>query len=193
MKMSLQEKLAVLDRLDEEIISLMESEDAIVREIEQSDAFQQEVFAIMVRIDKLPYGTRSLSHTAPAVTTTSSGAVSNVKLPKLTIAPFSGSLTDWMMFWDSYKTATEENPSLTEVERFSYTMCFRSLLRGPALEAISGLALTAANYKQAVAVLQKRFGDKQVIISRHMDELMNLEAVHSDHHLRDLRKLYDRA
>ena len=61
------------------------------------------------------------------------------------------------------------------------------------MEANSGLTLSAANYVQAVATIQKRFGERGVIISKHKDALMSLELVHSDRHLGDLSKLYDRA
>ena len=79
---------------------------------------------------------------------------------------------------------------MSDVEKFSY---LKSFLQGPALEAVSGFTLSTANYEKALEVLQKRFGDQQLIISRHMDALMRLEPVISDRHLRDLRKLYDNA
>ena len=190
-KMSLQEKLAIIKGLDAEILDLVESEDAVMEEIEQSDAFKQDMYEVLVRIEQLSLrdSTSSLlepSRSMPRVDAPS--GASKVKLPKLTIQPFNGEPTNWMTFWDSYQMAINDNTSLTEIEKFSY---LRSLLQGPALDAISGLALSAANYKQAVDILQKRFGNKQMIISKHMDVLMNLEPVTSDRHLRDLRKLYD--
>ena len=56
----------------------------------------------------------------------------------------------------------------------------RSLLQGPALDAVAGLTLTDANYNEAVQVLTSRFGNKQLIIDRYMDILLNLEAVVSN-------------
>ena len=113
---------------------------------------------------------------------------SKVKLPKLTIQPFGGDLTNWTTFWDSYKAAIHDNGSLSEIEKFNY---LRSLLQGPALDAVSGLTLTAANYEEAISVLQKRFGNKQQIVARHMDILLNVEPVTSNYDLSRLRKLYD--
>ena len=40
-------------------------------------------------------------------------------------------------------------------------------------------------------MLKKRFGNRQLIVNRHMDLLLNLDAVTSQHDLRGLRKLYD--
>ena len=52
------------------------------------------------------------------------------------------------------------------------------------------MTLTAANYKAAVEILQRRFGSKQQIISKHMDILLNLDSVVSAS-AKALRHLYD--
>ena len=67
----------------------------------------------------------------------------------------------------------------------------KSLLEGTAQEAISGLTLTSTNYKDAITILKKRFGNKQQIISKHMDILVNVEPVTSQYHLKTLHHLYD--
>ena len=54
-----------------------------------------------------------------------------------------------------------------------------------------GLKLTSANYGEAITILKKRFGNKQLIITRHMDVLLNVDAVTSQHNLRGLRHLYN--
>ena len=53
---------------------------------------------------------------------------------------------------------------------------------------MAGLSLTSANYKEAIDILQKRFGDKSQITAKHMEALMGLEAVTN---LPALRQLYD--
>ena len=58
-----------------------------------------------------------------------------------------------------------------------------------AAESISGLTLTNANYEEAVAVLKKWYGNKQQIISTHMDALLILEAVTSHSNFKSLRCL----
>lgn len=60
-----------------------------------------------------------------------------------------------------------------------------------AAEAISGLTLTVDDYKEAVLILKKRFGNKQQIITKHMDILFSLEPVTSQHNLCGLCHLYD--
>ena len=44
----------------------------------------------------------------------------------------------------------------------------------------------------ALNILKERFGNKQVIISKHMSMLLNLEKVKSSLLIKDLRSLYDK-
>ena len=113
---------------------------------------------------------------------------SKVKLPKISLPRFNGDPVKWTSFWDSYQSAIHLNSELTEVDKFNY---LRSLLEHTAFDAIAGLTLSAANYQQAIEILRKRFGNKQVIISKHMDTLMNMDAISSDRNLKELRRLYD--
>ena len=44
----------------------------------------------------------------------------HIKLPKLTIRPFDGHITQWTPFWDSYNSVIYANASLTNVDKFNY-------------------------------------------------------------------------
>ena len=111
-----------------------------------------------------------------------------MKLPKLSLHSFSGEITQWLPFWDSFKSAVHSNDQLTGVDKSNY---LKSLLTGTALECISGLTLSDANYQEAVAILEKWFGNHQRIIDRHMDQLLNVTAVKSANDLSALRRLFD--
>ena len=111
-----------------------------------------------------------------------------VKLPKLTIKKFNGELTKWVPFWDAFESAIDNNPSLTDVDRFNY---LKSYLESTASDSIAGLTLTSANYAEAIATLKKRFGSTQLIVNKHMDGLLSLPTVNSHHDVKGLRRLYD--
>lgn len=98
--------------------------------------------------------------------------VSTVKLPKIEMISFGGDKTKWIEFWDSFKCAVDKNKSLTDVERFNY---LKTKLFGEAKFAIAGLALSNENYKVAVDILLKRFGNLQEIIDVHYNELINMQ------------------
>ena len=57
---------------------------------------------------------------------------------------------------------------------------------------MAGLKLTEPNYNEAIDTLTKRFGNKQLIISRHMDTLLELEPVTAPTNIEVLRRLYDK-
>ena len=116
------------------------------------------------------------------------GHVTKVKLPKLTLKRFNGDLTKWATFWDSFVSSVHNHPGLSDVDKFNY---LNTLLEGTAAEAISGLKLTGPNYGEAVAILKRRFGTTKEIVSKHMEALVNIDAVTSQYNLKGLRHFYD--
>ena len=61
---------------------------------------------------------------------------------------------------------------------------------GDTLNAISGLAPSSQNYTQALELLEKRFGNPQLIIS-HINTLVKLPAVREQDGVHGLRTFYD--
>ena len=102
-------------------------------------------------------------------------------MPKLVIRNFSGDITCWTTFWDSFESAIDRNTGLSDIDKFNY---LKSLLEKSAAETISRLTLTADNYKKAIYILKKRF-------TKHMDILLNVEVVSSQYNIKGLRHLYD--
>ena len=152
LKLSLEEKLSTLRRLDSEILDLTE-EDALEDEIQQADEYNARVYSAMVRLKTTLESEPPPAVTPPtAPTRTVTPPERRMKLPKLTIQPFNGDLTLWTTFWDSYDSAIHQNASLTNIDKFNY---LRSLLRGSAREALSGLTLSEANYTEAIAILKR--------------------------------------
>ena len=111
-----------------------------------------------------------------------------MKLPKLVPKKINGDMTKWSTFWDLFESSIHYHPDLSDIDKFNY---LHTLLEGPASDAISGLQLTSPNYNEAISILKKRFGNRQQIITKHMDLLMNIDPVTSPHNLKALRHLYD--
>ena len=111
-----------------------------------------------------------------------------VRLPKLSLPRFNGDLMKWPTFWDSYESAIHNNDELTEVDKFNY---LRSLLQTNSPRRDSWTHPICC-YQEAVEILRKRFGNKPLINSKHMETLLNAEPVTSDQSLKELRHLYDK-
>ncbi|XP_053382192.1 uncharacterized protein LOC128549495 [Mercenaria mercenaria] len=81
---------------------------------------------------------------------------SSVKLPKIEMITFNGDKTKWVEFWDSFQCSVHNNKTLSDVEKFNY---LKTKLIGEARIAEAGLTLSNGNYKVAVDILEKRFGN----------------------------------
>lgn len=221
-KQLLLDKIKLLKTLDEEIADLV-PEDQLEEEIQQADQQIERVYMTIAKITKaLGPPSRATTPTPPVERggtgppaadppespatggggyppiprddpvrlPTPTTTTDRVKLPKISLPHFRGDLLRWTAFWDSFESAVHSNDRLSEIDKFNY---LRSLLEGTAYDAVAGLALSASNYEQAVEILKKRFGNKQLIVSKHMETLLSFSAITADNHLRDLRRLFDQA
>ena len=108
------------------------------------------------------------------------------RLPKLTIPMFGGDPLDWQPFWDSFEAAIHNNTQLNGAQKLSY---LRAQLRSDAAQAIAGLSLTSASYEHSVEVLKKRFGQRHILVSSHIQALLDLSSPTNT--LEGLRRFHD--
>ena len=193
-KATLLDKKVVLAKLDEIIVEATEDQ-KINDEIFEASEFRETLNRTLIKIDRvLDKVSSSSKNTESAMTqnqqsgTLPSSTKQKARLPKLTLRNFSGDAMSWQSFWDSFEAAVHNNEDVSKVDKFNY---LKSLLDGPAASTIAGFTLTAENYETAVKVLKERFGNDQVIVSRHMDALLSLEGVTKVDEIKKVRKLYD--
>ncbi|XP_068757290.1 uncharacterized protein [Montipora capricornis] len=159
---TLNEKLGVLTEVNERILDQLDEDDFEKEIAIKTDSSESEDDD---DIDSVWSSSRaSSSKKTKRLTQT-------VKRPKLVIKKFGGNETEYQAFWDSFDAAIHSNETLSDIEKLNY---LRSFLEGPAMATIAGLALTKNNYKVAVDLLRDRYGNKQVIISSHMESLLKL-------------------
>ena len=193
LKRSLEEKLQTLTKCDEEILSLVPEGD-IEEEIVRADEIKERLYNALSLLESSSQTASSPTNAGPVAiepsTTTDSPDVdpgsprgAKVRLPKM--PRFISDPLKWTTFCDS---SIHLNPDISKVDKFNY---LRSLLDHIALDSIDALTLSSANYQQAIDIISKRFGNKQLIISKHMDTLLNIDAISSDRNFNDLRRLYD--
>ena len=179
-----------MKQLDTEILDGVD-ESELEHKIEQADVFKEKIQMAIIDATGLISAKDPPPSERPSVVASSPvlpAATTRVKLPKLSLKKFNGDLTKWSTFWDSFESLIHQSLDLSPIDKFAY---LNSLLDGSEAEAISGLRVTAANYEEAMAILQKRFGDKKQIIAKHMDILINLNAVTAHNNIKALRQLYD--
>ena len=156
--------------------------ESIEHEVAEASEITDESTWAVVGID-LTLKSLQINSPIPTTPSTSSGlflsgatAASNVeicaKLPKLEMKRFNGRPREWQAFINCFDSAV--NPKLRNIDKMSY---LKSLIEGPASASIKGLPLTSENYNLARKILEERYGNKQVIISCHMDNLLKLPVV----------------
>ncbi|XP_062703824.1 uncharacterized protein LOC134286256 [Aedes albopictus] len=105
---------------------------------------------------------------------TASSAISRVKLPEIRLPSFGGRIREWVTYRDMFRSLIHRNDQLTEMDKFSY---LRSSLTGEALQGISSIEMTAANYPIAWDSLQERYENKKLIVKAHLDALFSVESM----------------
>ena len=92
-------------------------------------------------------------------------------LPKLKLITFDGQLTKWQQFWDVFERNIHTNGKLSNIDKFSY-LC--SLLHGTAAKVTEGFQITSANYPEAISQLKERFGQPDLMIQGHVNDLLGM-------------------
>uniref|UniRef100_A0A914X2Y2 CCHC-type domain-containing protein n=1 Tax=Plectus sambesii TaxID=2011161 RepID=A0A914X2Y2_9BILA len=82
-----------------------------------------------------------------------------IHLPELQLPTYDGDPLKWGEFWDAYEAAIHTR-GITPVQKFNYLI---GSLTGKAHTAIEGIAITNANYQEAIGILKHRFGNVNVI------------------------------
>ncbi|XP_055590224.1 uncharacterized protein LOC129742357 [Uranotaenia lowii] len=102
---------------------------------------------------------------------------SRIKLPEIRLPSFSGNLSEWVSFRDSFRTLIHNNEQLAPMEKFTY---LKSSLSGEALKEILSIELSDANYSVAWEILTERYENKKLIVKTYLDALFCLEPIRKE-------------
>ena len=102
---------------------------------------------------------------------TSSQRQNNIHLPKLSNELFEGDPKHFLEFLDLFLFSIHENDSISNVQKLTY---LKGLLKGDAASCISGFKITDENYEACMSLLKERYNNKQLTVSSHMTNVLNL-------------------
>ena len=174
--------------LDSEYLNLLESDEDYNEAYNESSQLRAKIDIITGSVTRL-LDSQKVEPSHTPVSSHEPKAPIAVKLPKLEIKKFSGNPSQWRSFWDSFQAAVGKHPHIEDVQKFNF---LKGLVEGRAAAAISGLELSSGNYNQAVSILSDRFGSKQVVITHHMDTLLQIQPVQAGTDVKQLRAVYDK-
>ncbi|XP_070557198.1 uncharacterized protein [Ptychodera flava] len=108
------------------------------------------------------------------------------KLSKLQLSMFSGDCLKWTTFIDTFKAAVDHDQTLEDIQKFQY---LTAQVDGEAVRTVKGLQLSNANYKEALQLLEVRYGKKHKIIFVSYESAMDLPK--PDNNNESVRSFYD--
>ena len=184
------EKIEKAKELDTKTLDSLKT-DELDNELDQILKRNDKFHKILVKIGSCLYSSKQLESEFSSLSIHSSNNTSNkvkIKLPKLELFKFNGDITMWQTFWDQFNSSFHYNEDIRDVNKFNYLPSF---ICDEAREMISELAPTSSNYKTAVDILQKRYGNTQVWISSFMNKFVTLAKLKNDKDIKALRKLLD--
>ncbi|UYV82266.1 hypothetical protein LAZ67_21001503 [Cordylochernes scorpioides] len=85
-------------------------------------------------------------------------------------------------------SAIHQKNSLNPIDKFNY---LKSHLGETALNTVEGFALSADNYEKAIKLLKDRFGREDILISRHMNNLLSMRPLKTSSDVRTFREIFD--
>ena len=188
----LRNKIKIFGELTDSIIDELEDEVQIAKEYEYCGRYEQKVETLIVVIndalDKMSQN-RVVNNPATVVNVeTKEKRKTDIRLPKLNLKPYDGDPLKWKTFIDTFECAVNKRDDMTNIEKMTY---LTSLCEGEAEACIQGIVMSNDNYEIALKMLKERFGDEQILISAHMNKLLNLDATSNFVYIKELRILYN--
>lgn len=98
------------------------------------------------------------------------------KLPVLPLPSFSGESTEWMSYYDLFRSVVHNHDGYTEAEKFRYLLL---TLKNEPFNLIKSIPITDENYSVALEILNSRYSNKRAIASKHLDHIFDIDACSS--------------
>ncbi|XP_066926364.1 uncharacterized protein [Clytia hemisphaerica] len=186
----LNKKLQIIIEITDNIVDELDDEEQMGIQYEKCSKVERRVESLILAVKS------ELSKENPKIAVSDSSVTStrekqrkaDIRLPKLSLKPYDGDPLKWKTFFDTFDCAVHQRDDMTNVEKMTY---LTSLLEGEAESCIQGITLSNENYDIALKMLKERFGDEQIIISAHMNKLLNLETTSNFIDIKELRMLYN--
>ena len=149
--------------------------------ITQHTKLEQTLFNFSFRIKEM--------HTSVPVTSPhSTDEAKGVKLPKLDVPTFNGSILNWRSFWEQFSISVHDRSNLSNSEKLVYLQ--QALKSGSAKNAIEGLSRTGDNYEEAIRCLKVRYERPCLIHQAHVKTILDTPQL-KEGTGKEIRKLHD--
>ena len=111
-----------------------------------------------------------------------------VKLPKLDVPTFDGSILNWTTFWEQFCISVHERLNLSDAEKLVYLR--HSLKDGAAKRTIEGLSRSKDCYAEAIKCLRDRYDRPRFIHQAHVRVILEAPNLKTGSG-KEIRRLHD--
>ncbi|KAI5635719.1 putative peptidase (DUF1758) domain-containing protein [Phthorimaea operculella] len=101
-------------------------------------------------------------------------SIANVKLPTIAIPVFTGKFTEYKAFIGLFDSLVHQDTKLSDIQKLYY---LRNFLKNEPYDLICNLPLVDSSYKESLTILKERYDNKYVIISEHVNKLLDLQPI----------------
>ncbi len=168
---------AELTSISHEILSLDADEADLT---ERETKLTQDVFGVSLSIKRLLQGRLAIPPT--------SAGEGGVRLPKLSVPTFDGSIINWRTFWEQFAVSVHNRSKLSNAEKLTYLR--HALKDGSAKHVVEGLSSSGDHYGEAVDCLRKRYDRLRLLHQAHVRAILEVPAL-KDGIGKELRRLHD--
>lgn len=111
----------------------------------------------------------------------------NIKLPRIQIPTFSGGYENYITFEDIFSKLVDDNPALSNTEKMYY---LKTYVIGEPAKLIQHLSTVGNNYETAFQILQYRYKNSRLILSKLLDKILDQPSIQSENSEK-LKQLHD--
>ena len=180
---SLKDLFERVNKLQNEIVGIIESDNEIAEHEEWYVQFENIYFVVKARLENIlqSYAESENEMIQTRIETQEKNIMvnnkRNVNLPKITLPTFDGNFSDWLVFKDTFSTLIHNDPKLQAIEKFHY---LKSSVEGEASKIINKIILSTQGYTTAWNALLERYDNTRRLIDIHVRSLFNLQPIYSE-------------
>lgn len=185
------------DNTDEHLNARIEIQNSYLDLLDEADNLMRSLKSpnLPIRVDNNQVDVETLSsggQSAREIPSPSPFATQRVtarrsKLPDTPIPVFSGEFDEWLPFKDSFNSIIDSRDDLSDIEKLQY---LKGAMKGRAAGKLKSLTMIGTNYRRAWSLLEVAYADKRLIISKHLNAILNLPVLNRET-VEGLQKLAD--
>ncbi|CAG7786387.1 unnamed protein product, partial [Allacma fusca] len=101
----------------------------------------------------------------------------SIHRPALELPKFSGERDEWSSFYAIFKSAIEDDTSLTDAERLQYLV---RCLSGPPKDSVKNFPIIDASFVPAMKLLKTNYSNKRLIVHDNLEKILSLPQMSSE-------------